>query len=130
MNSRKLIPEGPLPRKMIDAHFRDLALRAALHCVRNTILEEYHAAGKLTDPEMAAFNREVANKLYAFLTILFHPDYTALREGAFEWLYLPEWDEPIFDRSFVHLVERIRRGARPATIRRASVVNDRTERAP
>jgi len=39
----------------------------AANCVRNTIIEDYHSQGKLTDEEMKAFNKEVASKLYTFL---------------------------------------------------------------
>lgn len=108
MNDCKL----PLLSTMQDEHFRDLALRMALHCVRNTIIEDYHAAGKLTDPEMAALNREVANKLYSFLVIMLSPDYASLRKNVLAWLYPPfHWDEPKFDESFLNLVKVLRRSA-------------------
>ena len=42
---------------------KDLALRMALYCVRNTVIENYHAAGKISDPEMMAFNKKVVNKI-------------------------------------------------------------------
>ena len=38
-----------------------LALLIAVNCVRNTVIEDDHAAGKLDDPEMKAFNHKVAN---------------------------------------------------------------------
>jgi len=109
-------------QKILQAHFRDLALRIALHCVRNTVIEDYHAAGKLTDPEMSALNHEVANKIYSFLHIVLNPRYDGIRERAFEWLYSPDWDTPIFDGSFRRLLQRIRKksAAPPWMIKRPS----------
>ena len=56
---------------MKPAGLKRLALLMAVSCVRNTIIEDYHAQGKLDDAEMMAFNKEVANKIYTFLTFLF-----------------------------------------------------------
>ena len=102
-------PDAVLPsQKVLRMHFRDLALRIALHCVRNTVNEDYHAAGKLNDSEMAVLNREATNKIYSFLEIAFNPRYDAVRRDVFEWLYVPRWDVPTFDKSFGFLVRRIR----------------------
>ena len=43
----------------------------AVNCVRNTVIEDDHAGGKLDDAEMKAFNQEVANKSDRFLQFLF-----------------------------------------------------------
>jgi hypothetical protein len=50
------------------ATLKRLALLLTVNCVRNTVIEDYHAAGKLSDSEMKAFNQEVANKIYTFGT--------------------------------------------------------------
>src|SRR5438552_2598845 len=92
--------------RILTKHFRDLALRMALHCVRNTIIEDYHAAGKLTDAEMAALNREIVNKIYSFLQMTFNHRHAAARSKVFEWLYVPQWDQPRFDKSFLLLLKR------------------------
>ena len=47
---------------MSQAYLKRLALLMAVNCVRNTVIEDYHAAGKLDDPEMKAFYQEVANE--------------------------------------------------------------------
>ena len=100
----------PILSGLQDEHFQDLALRMALHCVRNTVIEDYHVAGKLTNPEMAALNREVTNKIYSFLLILFSTDYAALRDVTLAWLYPPNhWDKPKFDESFLVFVNALRR---------------------
>jgi len=75
-------------------HFRDLALRMALHCVRNTVIEDYHAAGKLNQEEMCALNHEVVDKIYSFLLLVFHPRYDKARANTLTWLYPAQWDEP------------------------------------
>jgi hypothetical protein len=98
----------PLPQRLLVQHFRELALRMALHCVRNTVIENYHAAGKLTDPEMKALNQEVANKIYSFLQIMLNPYYAGMRTKAFGWLYAPDWDQPVFDKSFLIMLKAIK----------------------
>mgnify|MGYP001790954529 CR=1 FL=1 len=77
------------------------ALKMAVSCVRNTIIENYHAGivpksktgdysdvkvitpygeipwnelSRISDPEMMAFNKEVVNNLYAYLHCLVNPD--------------------------------------------------------
>ncbi len=47
-----------------EVRLQNLALVMSAVCVRNTIIEDYHGAGKITDPEMEAFNRQVADKVY------------------------------------------------------------------
>jgi hypothetical protein len=106
---KKSEPEGSVSRRVFAEAFRELALRMALHCVRNTIIEDYHAAGKLTDNEMAALNREVANKIYSFLQIMFNPHYEAIRPLAFKWLYAPQgWDQPQHDKSFLLFLKHLK----------------------
>jgi hypothetical protein len=63
----------------------------------------------LNDKEMAALNREVANKIYSFLQIMFNPHYVTVGTKALEWLYVSEWDKPVFDKSFVLLLECAKR---------------------
>ena len=74
----------------------------ALHCVRNTIIEDYHAKGILADTEMKAFNKEVANKVYSFLQIVHNPTYEQKKEFMMRLLYKPNhWDESVFDEQFL-----------------------------
>jgi hypothetical protein len=76
-----------------------LALIMAVTCVRNTIIEDYHTDGKLNDKEMKAFNKEVANKLYTFLTFMFgapSPERNEFLRMA--EIFVPHnWDEPDLD---------------------------------
>jgi hypothetical protein len=86
-----------------DAFRQQLALVMAVTCVRNTVLEDYHQQGKLTQDEMRDLNREVANKLYTFLTYLFGPpsvERTAFFRAA-EQQYPTTWDPPRLDDDFL-----------------------------
>ena len=76
----------------------------AANCVRNTCIETFHAAGKLSGAEMKAFNKEVLNRIYTFLDCtrnrskrekdLFLGRLTAELDG-----YTAGWDEPEFDEN-------------------------------
>jgi len=80
---------------------KDVALGLTLLCVRNTVIEQYHADGRLTDPEMKAFNKEVANKLYTALMMLVGS--TAETGQAAVALFAAHrphnWDAPEIDRN-------------------------------
>ena len=91
---------------MKDAEVKELALMMAVNCVRNTCVEKYHSAGKLNDDEMKAFNKEVVNRIYTFLDVLFN----ASEEDRLAFLekmktqVIPAssplaWDEPQVDNS-------------------------------
>jgi hypothetical protein len=88
-----------------------LAPILALHCVRNTVIEDYHAQGKISDPEMMDLNKEVVNKLYSVLQILLNPRYSGYREELY--LYSPHhWDKPKFDADFLRAMRAIDRRRR------------------
>lgn len=77
-----------------------LALLMTVNCVRNTVIETYHADGKITDPEMKAFNKEVANRIYTVLVALLDSDYRDDIDDLLKWLqwnYPDKWDLPTFD---------------------------------
>ena len=91
-----------------------LALLMAVNCVRNSVIEDYHAAGKLDDMEMMAFNQEVANKIYTFLHFMFvKPDED--RDAflnAMGAMYPKSWDPPKLDRDFTETVKIVKRMAK------------------
>jgi hypothetical protein len=92
----------------LDKESQNLALLLALHCVRNTIIEDYHATGKLTDLEMKAFNKEVVNKLYTALQFLGNPKYESKRESflyLLNFMYPNDWDKPEMDAEFLRAVK-------------------------
>ena len=86
----------PSPHKNI----QDLALSLAVYSVRNTIIEEYHVAGKLSNAEMKALNIEVSNKLFTALSIFFDPRFKGNLNDFNNFLnsiYPDHWDRPVFD---------------------------------
>jgi hypothetical protein len=91
-----LAPDSALKERTL----QELALMVTVHCVRNTVIETYHAEGKLSDPEMKAFNVEVANRLYTVLVALLDSEYSEDRDEYIHRLRggLPhDWDTPVFD---------------------------------
>jgi len=92
---------------MKQSDLKRLALLMAVNCVRNTVIENYHAQGKLNDSEMAAFNREVADKIYTFLSFTFTKpmeDREAFL-GVMDVMYPTKWDQPKIDRDFAGAVK-------------------------
>jgi len=83
------------------------ALLMAVTCVRNTVIEDYHANGQLSDADMMAFNKEVVNKIYTFLTYML--DETKEEYGIFlqtaGWMFPYRWDAPVMDGDFVKAVD-------------------------
>ena len=70
-------------------------------CVRNTVIEDYHSRGSLSQADMKAFNQEVANNIYTFLDFMFRrpqDEWVALLKVA-SFHYPSEWDKPKIDRN-------------------------------
>ena len=100
---------------MQKADVKGLALITTVNCVRNTVIGDYHSQGKLTQEEMKAFNKEVANKLYTFLEYLFNKpleDQQALL-SAMSINYPTNWDQPKLDPEFVKAVKCIKEKGNP-----------------
>jgi hypothetical protein len=85
---------------MSPADLKRLALIMTVNCVRNTVIVDYHSQGKLDDTEMMTFNREVANKIYTFLTYMFNKsdEDNAAFLGAASMMYPTNWDQPKIDQ--------------------------------
>lgn len=82
---------------------KEIAVIMAVNCVRNTCIENYHAEGKLTDPEMKAFNKEVADRLYTFLEVMLSRPHEEWRAFFDDMAFLSgnavqTWDKPEFDK--------------------------------
>ncbi len=88
---------------------QEVALGMTCLCVRNTIIEDYHAAGKITDAEMKMFNKQVANKIYAALINMASPE----AERKFAVMHLFEtsrpynWDSPELDTGIAKAVDQV-----------------------
>ncbi len=83
-----------------DPNLQNVALAFTQWCVRNTVIEDYHAAGKLSDAEMKAFNIEVANKLFTALSIMVDPRFKGDQEAFNDFLayiFPYNWNRPVFD---------------------------------
>ena len=83
--------------EQITSSLQRLALLMTVHCVRNTVIENYHANGQLPDKDMKAFNKEVSNRLYTVLLVLFHPKYGHMRSDylqSLEYAFPYNWDMP------------------------------------
>jgi hypothetical protein len=100
---------------MSTANLRHIALLMAANCVRNTVIEDYHAQGKLNDAEMMAFNREVANKIYTFLTYMINKPREDWDDflGAMSWMYPRTWDPPKIDADFAAAMKLIKKRRSP-----------------
>ncbi len=97
-------PKGSI---ISDAYLKRLALLIAVNCVRNTVIEDYHARGSLSQEDMKKFNKEVANKLYTFIRFMFkgtEEEKRALLE-AMGLMYPNEWDKPVIDASIRRAVK-------------------------
>jgi hypothetical protein len=96
---------------MPPSELKRLALLIAVNCVRNTVIENYHSDEKLSDPEMMAFNQDVANKIYTFLHYMFNKpqeDQEAIL-SAMGMMYPSNWDQPKLDADFVKAINFFKR---------------------
>ena len=86
-----------------DAGFKALALLLSVNCVRNTVIEDYHAGteetSQISDDEMKAFNIEVADKLYTALKRIFSGDEEDKLKfiNMLMWYWPSDWYEPELD---------------------------------
>lgn len=89
---------------------QSLALAMSVTCVRNTVIEDYHCDGKLTDDEMMAFNKEVADNIYTFLHFLIGPGQPDAAEFiAGVSINIPSnWDKPQLVKSLLKVPAMIR----------------------
>ena len=95
------LPADINPNKLL----QDLALDMTVLCVRNTVIETYHDDGKLSNPEMCAFNKEVVDRIYTVLRVLLDPQLDDARGPVLAWLKhnRPDgWDEPRLDVRMIH----------------------------
>lgn len=96
---------------MPSSELKRLALLMAVNCVRNTVIENYHADGKLSDEEMKVFIQEVANKIYTFLhyTTTKPPEDQAALLSVMSMMYPSNWDQPKLDADFVKSVSLLKK---------------------
>ena len=105
------LPSKTLRRVMIDKteELKDMALIMAVNCVRNTILEEYHSRGSLSQEDMKILNKEVSNKLYTFLRY-FYLEKSEKKEVFMELVgmaFPDNWDRPVIDKDMQDAVNHV-----------------------
>ena len=95
--------------RLSDDPLRGIALIMSVTCVRNTVIERYHADGKLDDADMEAFNRQVADRIYTFLSyLLAHPREASDLIEALRHSLPTDWDQPQRDAFIDKAVEAYR----------------------
>jgi hypothetical protein len=101
----------PHAKRATDDHFKDLALLVAVVCVRDTVIEDYHTAGKLSQAEMKVFNQQVASRLYTFFTLLMGTTFADVQADvltALEHHFPFNWDRPEYDPVLMSWIEYYR----------------------
>lgn len=100
---------------MPPSDLKRLARLMVVNCVRNTVIEDYHADGKLSDAEMKALNQEVANTIYTFLRYLFSdsPEDQEAFLNAMGMMYPSNWDQPKLDADFVQSISIVKKMKKP-----------------
>lgn len=83
-----------------DESVKALAIMLAVNCVRNTVIEDYHAGtaetSQISDAEMKAFNIEVVDNLYTALRAILmgEPEEVNDMLTALNFTWPHNWDEP------------------------------------
>lgn len=81
-------------------HLAVLAQAMTFHCVRNTVLEDWHASGRLSSAEVKAFMKDVTAKLYSTMCMIGDQDFEEVYTSLAAETRLA-WDEPKLDRDFI-----------------------------
>ena len=88
------------PEENPDKFVSDLAIMMAFNCVRNTVIEDFHRRGSLSPEDLKAFNKQVVDKLYTYLRILFNgsPEEQAALLKVCTTSFPFDWDKPAVDK--------------------------------
>ena len=92
---------------MKDQTVKQLALIIAANCTRESELDSSLQEGKLSQETLNAFNQQMSNKLYTFLTYLLNKpadEYSVMMEALTK--HFPEnWAAPELDAGFMKFVK-------------------------
>jgi hypothetical protein len=93
MNNREQPEENP------EKFVSDLAIMMAFNCVRNTVIEDYHRRGSVSPEDLKVFNKQVVDKLYTYLRILFNgsPEEQAALLKVSTTTFPFDWAKPTID---------------------------------
>lgn len=80
-----------------------ISLAIAAMCVRNTVLEDYHARGSISDDEIKTLMIQVVNKTYTFYQTYIYGNAADRRAlNILTKMFFPyDWDEPTYDDKFM-----------------------------
>ena len=79
-----------------------LAISITVTCVRNTIIEDYHARGSLSQDDMKAFNKQVASKIYTLLWVFENkPELKREMLTTLMFMCRSSWDSPVLDDDLI-----------------------------
>jgi hypothetical protein len=96
-------------KKIPESYLKQVALLMTVNCVRNTVIEEFHSRGSLSQSDMKAFNKEVANKIYTWQH--FNLNGTPEEQEAlfkFAGMFYPsDWDKPELDKDMVKAIKML-----------------------
>ena len=110
-----------------DRSIKQLAILMTLTCVRNTVIEEYHARGSLSQKDMKAFNKEVADKIYTWLYVYYRGSVkdkiNLLRLATFSGE--PDWDIPELDEGYASALRWLSAGEVKSAFREFKAVQER-----
>lgn len=83
---------------------KKLALIISANCVKESVIEQCHGDNKISDDELTAFNQQLSNTIYTFLTYLLNKpaqEYSIMME-AMASNYPASWPLPHLDTSFLN----------------------------
>ncbi|WP_153766104.1 hypothetical protein [Endozoicomonas sp. OPT23] len=87
---------------------KKLALIIAANCTRESVLEENLKNGSLAQKDLDAFNKQMSDRLYTFLTYLLNKpadEYSVMMSELSK--HFPEnWGMPDLDQSFMHVINQ------------------------
>lgn len=70
-----------------------------VHGYRNSLIEDYHAQGKLSDKDMKRLNKNILNQIYTLLYMLGSKDSIPPFMDPEHWT--KDWDEPKLIKSWL-----------------------------
>ncbi|WP_062267395.1 hypothetical protein [Endozoicomonas arenosclerae] len=93
---------------MNDDTVKKLALMIAANCTRNSVMDDALKAKAITSEQMEAFNQQMSNRIYTFLTYLLNKpaeEYSVMIDELSK-NYPEAWALPDLDQSLIQAVAK------------------------
>jgi len=90
---------------------KQFAKMITLNCVRNTVIEDYHARGSLSQEDMKAFNIEVCSHIYTALHIYLKGTKQERAELLYLWSWMggiSNWDDPEINKNTMEALKQLK----------------------